>query len=123
VDWAQTTTNLGTAYAQRIRGERAENLEEAIACYRGALEVMTRQAMPVDWAQTTMNLGIAYSDRIRGQRAENLREAIACYRDALEVITPESWPEVHVELQQALAEASLDLLSIADTPPISGSDE
>ena len=123
VEWAQTTTNLGNAYSDRIRGERAENLEEAIACYRGALEVMTRQAMPVDWAQTTMNLGIAYSDRIRGQRAENLREAIACYRDALEVITPESWPEVHVELQQALAEASLDLLSIADTPPISGSDE
>ena len=42
--------NLATAYQNRIRGDRAENLEQAIAAYRQALEVMTRQAMPVEWA-------------------------------------------------------------------------
>ena len=43
--------NLATAYSDRIRGDRAENLEQAIAAYQQALEVMTRQAMPVEWAQ------------------------------------------------------------------------
>ena len=41
-----TQNNLGNAYSDRIRGERAENLEAAIAAYRQALEVCTRQAYP-----------------------------------------------------------------------------
>ena len=42
--------NLANAYSDRIRGDRAENLEQAIAAYQQALEVRTRQAMPVEWA-------------------------------------------------------------------------
>ena len=72
VEWAKTMMNLAIAYSDRIRGDRAENLEQAIEGYQQALQVMTRQAMPVEWAQTMMNLAIAYSDRIRGDRAENL---------------------------------------------------
>ena len=52
--------NLATAYSDRIRGDRAENLEQAIAAYQQALEVMTRQAMPVEWATVMMNLANAY---------------------------------------------------------------
>ena len=80
VDWAGTMTNLGIAYWNRIRGERAENLEEAIGCCRQALDVTTRQSMPVEWATTMINLGNAYRDRIRGERAENVEEAIGCCR-------------------------------------------
>ena len=69
--------NLANAYSDRIRGDRAENLEQAIAAYQQALEVMTRQAMPVEWAQAMMNLATAYYYRIRGDRAENLEQAIA----------------------------------------------
>ena len=43
-----TQNNLGNAYCDRIRGERAENLEQAIAAYQQALEVYTRQAFPAD---------------------------------------------------------------------------
>jgi tetratricopeptide (TPR) repeat protein len=38
-DWARTQNNLGNAYLNRIRGERADNLETAIACYQEALTV------------------------------------------------------------------------------------
>jgi len=85
--------NLATAYADRIRGERAENLEAAIAAYAQALTVMTRQAMPIEWAQTTMNLANAYYSRIRGERAENLEAAIAAYAQALEIFQPTVLPD------------------------------
>ena len=80
VEWATTTMNLATAYSDRIRGDRAENLEQAITYYEQSLQVRTRAAMPVDWATTTMNLATAYSDRIRGDRAENLEQAITLLR-------------------------------------------
>ena len=85
VDWATTQNNLGIAYADRIRGDRAANLEQAIECYKQALEVRTWQDLPVDWATTQNNQGIAYADRIRGDRAENLEQTIRCYKRALEV--------------------------------------
>jgi tetratricopeptide (TPR) repeat protein len=52
-----TQNNLGNAYRNRIRGERAENLEQAIFHYQQALEVYTRQAYPVECRRTARNLG------------------------------------------------------------------
>jgi hypothetical protein len=52
-----TQHNLGNAYAERIRGDRAENLEQAIFHYQQALEVYTRQAYPVECRRTARNLG------------------------------------------------------------------
>ncbi|WP_339381510.1 tetratricopeptide repeat protein, partial [Brasilonema bromeliae] len=74
-----TQNNLGNAYLYRIRGEKAENLESAIASYTAALSVRTRQSFPQDWAMTQNNLGAAYSNRIHGEKAENLESAIASY--------------------------------------------
>ncbi|MEH2065194.1 MAG: CHAT domain-containing protein, partial [Nostoc sp.] len=87
-----TQNNLGNAYRNRILGERAENIELAIAAYNQALEVCTRSAFPVDWAMTQNNLGIAYKDRILGERAENIELAIAAYNQALEVRTRSAFP-------------------------------
>ncbi len=36
--WANTQNKLGTAYSERIRGERVENLQTAIACFQQAIE-------------------------------------------------------------------------------------
>ncbi|MGA8895825.1 MAG: tetratricopeptide repeat protein, partial [Planktothrix agardhii] len=91
-DWATTQINLGSAYGVRIQGEKAENLETAIACYTEALSVYTRNAFPQYWATTQMNLGTAYGDRIQGETAENIETAIACYRNALEVYQPQAFP-------------------------------
>ena len=90
--WAQTQNNLGNAYSDRIKGEKADNLELAIASYTAALEVYTRQAFPQDWAMTQNNLGTAYWDRIKGEKADNIKQAIKCYREALEICTPTAFP-------------------------------
>jgi hypothetical protein len=52
-----TQNNLGTTYGDRISGNKAQNLEEAIACYKRALEVFTKEAFPEKWAGTQNNLG------------------------------------------------------------------
>ncbi len=70
-----TQNNLANAYSNRIKGERAENLEQAIACYKAALEVYTRNAYPERLGKDVKdNLGTAYFDRIKGERAENIEE-------------------------------------------------
>ncbi|MGK7900778.1 MAG: CHAT domain-containing protein [Hormoscilla sp.] len=91
-DWAMTQNNLGNAYRNRIKGDRDENLELAIAAYQLALQIRTQEAFPTDWAMTQNNLGTAYSDRIKGNRGENLELAIAAYQLALHIYTPEADP-------------------------------
>lgn len=78
-------------------GNRANNLEIAIAGYGIALTVFTRERFPQDWAMTQNNLGAAYSNRIRGEKAENLEAAIDCYREALKEYTRERFPQNHTE--------------------------
>ncbi len=91
-EWARTQNNLGNAYLYRIREERADNLELAIAAHNLSLEIYTRDSFPEDWAGTQNNLGLAYRDRIRGKRADNLELAITAYNQSLEVYTPTAFP-------------------------------
>ncbi|MGB5593713.1 MAG: CHAT domain-containing protein, partial [Crocosphaera sp.] len=91
-----------------IRGERADNLEKAIAAYNLSLEVYTREAFPEAWARTQNNLGNAYRGRIRGERADNLEKAIAAYNLSLEVRTREAFPEDWARTQNNLGNAYSD---------------
>jgi CHAT domain-containing protein len=91
--WAALQNTLANSLVQTPRGDRADNIEQAIHHYAQALEVYTRQAFPSDWAMTQNNLATAYSDRIRGDRADNIEQAIHHYAQALEVYTLEAWPE------------------------------
>nr|MDJ0728698.1 tetratricopeptide repeat protein [Crocosphaera sp.] len=95
----------GIAYSNRIRGERADNLELAIATLEQSLEVYTREAFPEQWAMTQNNLGLAYSDRIRGERADNLELAIAALNLSLEVLTRPAFPEQWARSQHNLGVA------------------
>ncbi|MCH2050945.1 MAG: tetratricopeptide repeat protein, partial [Trichodesmium sp. ALOHA_ZT_67] len=70
--WAGAQYNIGVAYIYRIRGDKAENIEAAIAACQQALLVYTQTDFPMDWAMTQNNLGIAYRERIRGDKAENI---------------------------------------------------
>jgi tetratricopeptide (TPR) repeat protein len=107
-NWARIKNSLGIAYSDRIRGERADNLETVIACYQEAFKVYTFAAFPEYWATTQGNLGTAYSDRIRGERADNLESAIACYQEALKVSTftafPYNWAMTQMNLGSAYQE-------------------
>ncbi|OUL19007.1 CHAT domain-containing protein, partial [Nostoc sp. 106C] len=84
-------------YSNRIKGDRADNIETAIAAYSAALTVYTREEFPVDWAVTQNNLANAYSNRIKGDRADNIETAIATYKEALKVRTFEAFPQDYTE--------------------------
>ncbi|MEG4275274.1 MULTISPECIES: CHAT domain-containing protein, partial [unclassified Microcoleus] len=86
-------------------GEKAQNIELAIASYTAALKVYTREAFPEKWATTQNNLANAYRDRIRGEKAQNIEEAIASYTAALTVRTREAFPQDWAMTQNNLANA------------------
>ncbi|NEQ80302.1 MAG: hypothetical protein F6K26_08580, partial [Moorea sp. SIO2I5] len=56
IEWAQTQTKLGIAYRNRIRGDRAKNLELAIEAFQQASSVRTKPDLPMAWARTQNNL-------------------------------------------------------------------
>src|SRR5262245_9915046 len=69
--WGSAQTVLGHAYLL-MPGDRADNLEKAIAHYDAALGALTRETLPRVWSDAQHFLGAAYQDRIHGDRAENL---------------------------------------------------
>jgi len=103
-----TQINLGIAYRNRIRGDRAENLGQAITAYTAALQVYTRSDYPALWAATQGNLGNVLRERIRGDQAENLERAITACTAALEVYTrmdfPVEWTMTQINLGAALSD-------------------
>ncbi|MEH2000141.1 MAG: tetratricopeptide repeat protein [Nostoc sp.] len=91
--WATTQNNLANAYMERIKGDKAENIENAIAAYTAALTVYTPSAFPQQWALTQNNLANAYRERIKGDRAENIENAIAHSSQSLELSLKFSFAE------------------------------
>lgn len=67
--WAALQTELGNSLAQTPRGERAENLEQAIAAYQQALEVYTPIAFPDDCYRLARHLGGIQAKQERWQAA------------------------------------------------------
>jgi len=103
--WAMIQNNLAAAYSDRIRGEKADNIELAIASYTAALSVLTCDAFAEKWARTQNNLANAYSNRIRGEKADNIELAIASFTHALTVLTRDAFPEYWAGTQNNLGEA------------------
>lgn len=87
-----THLNLAGAHAQRIRGARADNLENALEHQRTGLDLLTSRDFPQPWAAGQNNLGVAYMLRVRGKRAGNIEEAIKAYEKALTIWTHEAFP-------------------------------
>ncbi|KPL21530.1 MAG: hypothetical protein AMJ93_09430 [Anaerolineae bacterium SM23_84] len=106
---AALLNELGVAYRNLPTGDRADNLQQAIDCYREALTVCTPEAAPFDYAMTQNNLGAAYWALPTGDRADNLKQAIACYREALTVYTPEAAPFEYAMTQNNLGAAYANL--------------
>jgi tetratricopeptide (TPR) repeat protein len=73
-------------------GNRANNLEIAIAGYEVVLTVFTQETLPEYWATVQNNLANAYCHRIAGRREENLEFAISCYKNALQIHTRNTFP-------------------------------
>ncbi|MDY7007733.1 MAG: tetratricopeptide repeat protein, partial [Cyanobacteriota bacterium] len=103
--WAGTQNNLGGTYCQRIKGNKADNIESAITCFQAALRVRTESAYPQDWAMTQNNLAGAYCQRIKGNKADNIESAITCFQAALRVFTFSAYPQDWAMTQYNLAAA------------------
>ena len=124
-NWAATQVGLGNAYLNRIKGDRARNIEKAIAAYSAALSVYTYNAFPKNWAATQVGLGNAYRNRIEEDRAKNIEKAIAAYSAALSVYTsnifPQNWAMTQVGLGNAYCETKDTQITARDanytTPP------
>ncbi len=106
--WATFQNNLGSAYRDRIVGNKTENLEKAIAIYKKALKVVNQKNFPRDWARIQNNLGIAYCDRILGNKAENVEKGINAYKQALKV---KDFPKEWAMTQSNLSDAYCDRLA------------
>jgi CHAT domain-containing protein len=96
---------LGLAYSNLPSGDRAANLERAIAAYERALQSLTREKPGANWAHLQNLLAIAYENRIRGERADNLEKAIEAQQAALTIFTPEAFPREWAIAQNGLATA------------------
>jgi len=88
-----------------VKGEKAENMEMAIACYQNALLFCNRQKSPERWAMLCAYLGRAFCEHVKGEKNRNLKSAIACYQNAGEVYTRQAYPNRWAMLQIYLGRA------------------
>jgi CHAT domain-containing protein len=115
-DWASFQNELGLAYMQDLSADRGQTVENAIACYRKALQAFTEAEISIECAITNNNLANAYLYRIAGDHHQNLQQAIACAQQALTILREpephvdrEMWPMLAPHLEQAYAVAQRNL--------------
>ncbi|MEH2250842.1 tetratricopeptide repeat protein [Nostoc sp.] len=99
---------FGSIIAEFPLGDRAENLEEAIACHLTALEVLSLETSAKQWGDAQDRLATAFCNRIKGDQAENLEFAIDTYKKALQVFTSEELPREWGKTKNNLGNAYRD---------------
>lgn len=93
-----------TAYVFRRQGDRAENLDQAIADYEAASRLVVSDEQR---AEVLMHGGVAYMERVNGDKAENIEQAIALLREAFSELDSKSPPELGAIVRTNLAAALL----------------
>lgn len=103
---ARLLDSLGNAHAQRPRGDRGENLENAIAAQRRGLAQLSPESSPEAIAIAQTNLAANLLTREHGDRPKHLREAIALCQGALAYRAPSrdgvDWAYTQLNLAGAL---------------------
>ena len=94
-------------------GNRAHNLEIAIAGYDIFASVYTRQDFPELWATIQHTLGNLYRS-LHTIKIDSLQQAIRHYKAALEIRTREVFPTSHIETQFNLGLAYRDAGQLID---------
>ncbi|MEG4596755.1 CHAT domain-containing protein [Microcoleus sp. F8_C2] len=83
-------------------GNRAINLEIAIAGLEGSAKILTREILPEMWARTQVILAPAYRNRILGDRSENVEKALTACTNALQISTRDTSPQEWAMVQNNL---------------------
>jgi tetratricopeptide (TPR) repeat protein len=104
---SSTNLSLARAFLERVRGNRSENVEQAICHCEAALELLSPELMPVEWADAQISLANALLERDGGDRATNIEGAIEHFKPALEVLTPSGTPQLWAGAKVNLANAYL----------------
>jgi tetratricopeptide (TPR) repeat protein len=98
--WAELQNHLGRAnWALGIHAgdESSTYLQAAVAAFRAAMTVYTKEQLPQDWARIQSNLGVALRNqgiRTAGEEGSHLlAEAVAVQRAALTVQRKEQQPQ------------------------------
>jgi CHAT domain-containing protein/tetratricopeptide (TPR) repeat protein len=77
VGWANTATNLAKTLAERVRGDRAQDLEEAIKLLGQADQILAVKAPGSPRRPTVLlNLAVMYRERLRGDLTANQEQAM-----------------------------------------------
>ncbi|MBD3886934.1 CHAT domain-containing protein [Phormidium tenue FACHB-886] len=106
--WLAIMIDLGRLIQEFPVGDRALNLEIAIAIYEQALKLATRANFPVQRGILQNNLGNVYKNRIRGGVAENIEKAITTFKEALQVRTQRDFPQYWATTQNNLGNAYIE---------------
>lgn len=83
-------------------GNRAINLEIAIAGLEGSAKILTRETLPEMWVKFQSDLAPAYRNRRRGDRSENFEKALAACTNALQISTRDTSPQKWAMVQNNL---------------------
>ncbi|MFN6460500.1 MAG: CHAT domain-containing protein [Nostoc sp. DedVER02] len=105
--WASTQNNLGITYCHRIRGDKYDNLKQALKAFNSALEVYKDKYFPDEWAWTQNEIGYAYLNMEKGDKADNLKQAIKAFNSALTGYTRDKSLEDWARTQNNLGNAYL----------------
>jgi CHAT domain-containing protein/tetratricopeptide (TPR) repeat protein len=111
--------HLAIVWSERIRGDRAENLERSVGLFRDAIGLLTPASPPDLHAMMRTNLAMALMRTERDDRSATLREAAQLCRTALEYRSPErdavNWAYTQLNLGEVLQElAELGELDAAE---------
>ncbi|NEO72667.1 tetratricopeptide repeat protein [Moorena sp. SIO3H5] len=102
---ARVIGNFSNFISDFTLGNKANNMDIAIAGYEIMLRVIIRDSNPESWAAIQNNLGNAYLDRIHGYKADNLELAIEALQLALSVYTKPDFREYWANTQIILGYA------------------
>ncbi len=89
--------SFGQAIGQFPLGDRAINIEIAIACLETVANFINGEEtkeMRIAWLGNQGELIMAYTKRIRGNKAENIEKAIDIGQEALSIVTREQLPKM-----------------------------
>jgi CHAT domain-containing protein len=94
--------SLAIAYTNRIRGDKAENIEKAISWSELALQILTFDTYPTEWAMLQKTLANAYTSCPVGEKIKNLQLAIIFYKSALKIYIKELFHKQWGTIQNGL---------------------
>lgn len=104
-DFVAGIINFSNLIQEFPLGDKAANLEIAIAGYEVIATVLTRDVSAKEWATVQNSLGVAYSKRIYGDRQQNLETALSHFRTALQVRNCKAFPAAWVMTQNNMGTA------------------